>query len=377
MDRLIQTLEAVAVDRKMLATNFPEVIPDCTGVGADAKTELQNKYALYLWLISTSLSRRVRDLVNDTDKGACILYKDSDGYRLQIPSAYWSTLPEGSAEECCWQPFDFAKCENNVPIHRLCLKDCDSIDDELMGRFRRLNAGYGDLGSYGETYWDNKKRIARLSMAFLTAYNVILGTDVATTSILKPFHGLLEVMMNPAVTVLDGTSILAAFDSMWCRIVLLGAGDFVFAVNPLIYQSILAEIKPGQNGDYPDGWSRNGDELTFHGIGFIMDSHVPVNFETATGEVWLLNGEAVGAWMATDLMPADPFIKESGHKEETLANGCGSSCTYYYNYGAAFNNNANKIMRIEGIPVSSACLQSTGDLGGLIFPDTLVPNVPA
>ena len=31
-------------------------------------------------------------------------------------------------------------------------------------------------------------------------------------------------------------------------------------------------------------------------------------------------------------------------------------------------------MRITGIPVSAACAASTGDLGGLIMPQTLIPE---
>ena len=374
IDSFAKGLESIAVDRKALATNFTDVIPDCSGVGVDIKTELQNRYQLYLWLINTSLSRRVREMING-DNGACILYKDSDGYHIQVPGTFWSTANASQAGECCWVPFDFAKCENNVPVNRLCLKDCDSIDDELLGRLRRLNAGYGDVASRGATYWDTKKRIARMSMAFLTAYTVIDGTDNNDTGVLKPFHGLLQLMQNPAVTTVSGTNVLAAFDEIFCRLAFLGGGDYIFAVNPLIYQSILSVIVPGQFGEYPRGWSRSGDVITFNGIGFLQDKHVPVDLQNATGEVWVLAGDAVGAWMATDLMPADDFIKESGHKEETLENGCGSSCTYYYNFGTTFNNNATKLMRITDVAVSANCVNATGDLGGLIFPETLIPTI--
>ena len=373
MTREMEMLASIAVDQKTLATNFVDVIPDCCGVGADVKTELINFSPLYNYLINTSLARRVRAMI-DGENGMCILHKSNDDYVIDIPGSYWSEPAQSTAEECCWQPFDFAKCASSVPVKRLCLKDCDNIDNELLGGLLRMNASYGDLARQGESLWETKKRIARISMAFLTMNNVILGTTAATTDILKPFHGLMEVMSNPAVVTVAGADILSAFDSLYCRMTLLGAGDYTFAVNPLIYESIRSVVRPGQFGELPSGWAMNGEEITFHGIGFIQDRHVPVNLTAGTGEVWALKGDAVGAWMATDLMPADPFIKESGHKEETLANGCGSSCTFYYNYGSVFNNNSNKLMRITGIPVSAACAASTGDLGALILPQTLIPN---
>lgn len=370
----LKLLESIAVDKKRLATNFVDVIPNCCGAPAELKTAILNQHPLYQWLISTSLSQRVRAEI-DGQNGMCILHKDSNGnYVIDVPENFWSLPTTSSAEECCWQPFDFAKCGGSVPVKRLCLKDCDNVDNELLGQVVGLNANYGEFGSQGESLWDVKKRIARLSMAFLTAYNVILGTTTNTTDVLKPFHGLLQVMANPAVATIEGADILSAFDSLYCRLALLGAGDYVFAVNPIIYNSLLSVIRVGQFGELPLGWTRNGDELAFHGIGFIQDRHVPVDMADGVGEVWLLTGDAVGAWMATDLMPADAFIKESGHQEETLANGCGSSCTYYYNFGAAFNNNANKLMRIVNIPVSAYCLGSTSDLGALIMPTTLAPK---
>ena len=370
----MEMLARVAVDQKTLATNFVDVIPDCCGAGADVRTELMNYSPLYNYLINTALARRVRGMINGDD-GMCILHKDSEGnYVIDIPQTFWSEPAVSTAEECCWQPFDFAKCGAPVPVNRLCLKDCDSIDNELLGRVVRMNKSYGELARQGETLWATKKRIARISMAFLTMNNVILGTTSATTDILKPFHGLMEVMSNPAVVTVSGADILSAFDSLYCRMAILGADGYTFAVNPLIYESIASVVQPGQFGNLPNGWTRNGDSIRFHGIGFIQDRHVPVNLTLGTGEVWVLKSDAVGAWMATDLMPADAFIKESGHQEESLADGCGSSCTFYYNYGSVFNNNANKLMRITGIPVSAACAASTGDLGGLIMPETLIPQ---
>jgi len=373
---LLKTLDAIAVDHEKLATNFTEVVPDCTGLGADPKTEIQNQNQLYNWLLNTSLSRRVRGMINSND-GMCILHKDatSGEYVIEIPQTFWSELPVSTANECCWQPFDFAKCGTNVPVKRLCLKDCISIDDEILGGVLRVNAAYRPYASRGEKFNTIRKRIAKVSMAYLTAYNVILGTDNNTTDILKPFHGLLQIMANPAIAKLDGTDILSAFDSLYCRLILLGNTDVVIAVHPVIYSSILSVIRVGQYGDLPLGWTRNGDDIRFHGIRFIQDKRVPLDTAAGTGEAWVLSGDAVGLWMVTDLMPADRFIKESGHKEESLQDGCGSECTFYYNYGAAFNNNANKLALITNIPVSAYCAKSISDLDAVVNPKTLIPKV--
>lgn len=371
-------LEAVAVDLKHLATNFTDVVPDCLGLGSDPKTEIMNENPLYFWLLNTPLARRVRGLINDIDRGACILHKDANGkYVIEIPGTFWSLPLADTSQECCWVPFDFAKCASNVPINRLCLKDCDNIDDILLGRFQRLNRSYDEFGRRGENYVSVKERIARLSMAFLTANNAILGTDNNTTDILKPFHGLLQVMMNPAINTINGTDVLSAFDSMWCRLKVLGYRDVVFATNPIIYESISTLIQLGQNNRYPIGWKKDGDTIRFHGIRFIQDRHVPVDMQAATGEVWVLSGDAVGLWMAADL--TNPF-KRPNHDggqftERPLADGCGQECKWYYNYGTAFANNANKLMNITNVPISANCVGVIGDLGDLINPTTLVPKV--
>lgn len=55
--------------------------------------------------------------------------------------------------------------------------------------------------------------------------------------------------------------------------------------------------------------------------------------------------------------------------------GCGETCTYYYNFGTAMGNNANRLLRIVDVPIAGACLSAISDLGGLIQPQTLVPKV--
>ena len=367
-------LDAVAVDKTMLATNLPEMA-DCTGAGLDPKTEIQNRFPLVTWLLGTELTRRVRAGIDR--RGTCLVHPNSEGkWIIETPRELWSLVPEASeTQECCWQPFDFAKCEGNVPLNLLCLKDCDSIMDQLVGQSVNFGTDIAGLASSGDSLNELKRRVARLSMAFYTAYTATLGLDNTYTNILKPFHGLMQVMENPAIATIDGTNILQAFASAWCRLSLMGQGNIVFAVNPVTYQGILAEVQPDMYGRYPDGWTRNGDEVTFHGMGFIQDKLVPVDVEEQTGEVWGLASSSVGLYLGTDLMPADDYIRYSGDFTKTPAQGCGEECTYYYNFGAAMGNNANRLLRIVDVPLSGACASVIGDLEGLVTPQTLIPKV--
>lgn len=373
MNMDLKTLESVAVDIK-LATNLPDM-PDCTGAGLDPKTAIINQFPLVTWLLGTSLTQRTRSRLLE-DKAHCLLHKNTDGqWVIEVPRGLWSLTPEASeTPECCWQPMDFAKCAGAVPLNLLCLKDCENIMDDLIGRTLRFGEDVEGLASANETRNDVKRSVARLSMAFYTAVTAIQGHDTTYTNILKPFHGLMQVMENPAIATINGTNILSAFDQAYCRLQLLD-GVVAFALNPVMYASLLSVIVPGQNGQYPDGWTRNGDELTFHGMRFIRDRLVPVDIANGTGEIWGLNGDAVGLYLATDLMPGEEYIRVSGHQEQSLENGCGQDCTYYYNLGTALANNANKLLRIVDVPITGACSAVIGNLAGLVNPTTLIPAV--
>lgn len=368
----VRALDAVSVDMKNLSTNIGEIVYDCFGMeGATLKTEMQNRFPLVYWLLNTRLSQSMRSI---STRGMMGIHKEDGKWMMEVPRTIWSELPTSTANECCWIPFDFAKCAGNVPLNLLCLKDCDEVMDTFVDRLLRPGT-IPELSSAGESLATVKRRVARLSMAFFTAQNIILGLDNVYTATLKPFHGLLSVMENDAVLALYGTSILSAFDSLGCRLAVLGDYDStIIAVNPIIYRSIEAAVRPGQNGELPAGWSRDGGRLRFYGIPFVQDKTVPVDLTDGTGEAWVLNGEAVGAFMGTDLAPTEDFIYENSDPA-AAADGCRTNCTYYYNFGTTFNNNANKLAKIVDIPIDSACATAIGDLGGLIVPQTLIPNV--
>lgn len=372
----LTSLEKVALDEKVfLATNIADM-PDCSGAPIELKTEIINRFPLVEWLLRTQLTQRVRTEIYNG--GLCLVHKDSTTGKwvIEAPREIWTEIPEASeTEECCWQPFEFAKCGGTFPLNLLCLKSCEDMMDILIDRIVSIGADIPDIASRNEKLREVKRRVDRLSMAFYTAYTAILGHDSTYTNILKPFHGLAQVMENPAVATINGTNILAAFDSAACRMSLLGGNNFVFAINPVLYQGLLNEIRPGQYGLLPAGWTRDGDVIRFHGMGFVQDRLVPVDMETGTGEIWILNGESVGLFLATNLMPSDDFIRESGDYTKTPGNGCAEECIYYYNLGTALANNANKIMRIVDVPLSGACTVAIGDLADIVVPQTLIPNV--
>lgn len=364
-----------AIDVAQLSTNFIDIISDCGGIeDFQPKNVLQNRFPLAVWLLNTAFARYLRQ--RSTDAENFTRSENPDVIRdMSIPGTVWTLAPENSSEECCWTMPDFAKCASDVPLFGVCLKDCDNIYEDLF--YRRLGItsrqSLDGIARQGESVKEVNRRIMRLWMAFYTAHTLVLGTPDTSDNIAKPFHGLVSVLENEAVMTIYGSNILGAFASLGCRLDVLGGEGYTFACNPIIYNAIKAVVVADRNGKYPDGWERNGNVITYHGIGFIEDKMVPVDIANSTGEVWMLAGDSVGGFLATNLMPESDFIIEDDFTEQTKANGCGRLCTYMYNFGAVANNNAQRLAVITDIPFNSNCADSIGDLGGIIQPNTLIP----
>ena len=362
-----------AVEVQELASNFVDIISDCQSLeDFTLRNALQDRYPLAVWLMETRFSNVLRDMESDPQrfhKGG----EDNKQWVMDVPGTVYTLAPANSGDDCCWTIPDFAKCAGSVPMSFVCLKDCDNIFDSLVYDKLRINAkaALERFAREGETINQVENRIRHLWMAFYTMHTAILGTMQTSDNIVKPFHGLLEVLQNDAVVSISGANILAAFDSIACRLAVLGGDDWVFAVNPLIYRSIKAVIKRDERGEYPDGWSVDANgRLRFEGIGFIDDKLVPVDMTNMTGDIWLIDGEATGMFLGYPV-GNEKEIKDD-FTEETLENGCARLCTYLYNYGTVANNNANRVMVISGVAVSSACTE-IADLASLINPTTLVP----
>jgi hypothetical protein len=379
---LLQVIESKELGKTVLSSNVGGVgmAPDYSNNMLTSR--LQNEFPLVTWLMSTAMSTMLRTTASN---GLASLYKDPDTgmWMIMLPYDVYTLPPIDTEGACCWVPIDIAKCAHNAPLNLLCLQDCDNVFDNLVNNIRTV--GTNDLVGYfqrqGETAKQAKTRMAQLTMAFLTARNIILGVSDAATGVLKPFHGLLEVMENPAVIHIMGSNILSAFASLSCRLAVLadamdGSDTYVFAAHPLVIRSIAEMVRPGQFGSYPDGWTKSADgTISFQGIRFIADKLVPIDLETGTGEVWMLNGDVLGVFMATDLVPGQNFVREQFAFSNDPDSGCATECTYYWNFGTVANSNPNKLAVISGIPISANCTDSLIGLENAITPDTLVPFI--
>lgn len=366
-------LRTSAVDAKHLASNFISIISDCAGTeNYTLRNALQDRYPLATWLLNTSFARMMRSMSVDPQHMRQSTTEGVD-WEMDIPGTVYTLEPSNSGTDCCWTIPDFAKCAGVVPLDYVCLKDCDNIFNTMVYERLRINSrtSLERFAREGETLEEVEARIRRMWMAFYTMHTAILGTRTTSDNITKPFHGLLEVMQNDAVISISGANLLAAFDSVGCRLDILGSDGFRFACNPLIYRSIEAAIKPDQFGNLPEGWSKNGG-LSFHGVSFIQDKLIPVDIEDMVGDVWLMDEESVGLFLAYNV--DQPYEISDVFTEQSKADGCGQVCNYLYNYGTVANNNANRLMVISGVPVSATCTL-IADLAGLINPTTLVPAV--
>lgn len=376
-DLLVRLNERAVTTKEMmkLSTNFVDIISDCEGLeDFTTRNALQDYFPLATWLLNTPFARLMRTRSTDPQK----FHRSADEgveWEMEVPGTVWTLEPSNKGTDCCWTMPDFAKCSSKVPMMMLCLKDCDNIFDTMVMERLRINdrTDLAGIARSGETVEQVNERLRIMWFAFYLAHTAILGTTDTSDNIVKPFHGLLEVLQNDAVIDILGSNILAAFASLGCRLAVLGGVEnYVFAVNPLIYMSIDEAIKPDDAGRYPAGWRRDGNRLTYMGIRFLEDKLVPVDMEAGTGDVWVLNGDSVGLFFAYNMN--NPYIVADDFTEETKENGCGRFCTYLYNYGTVANNNANRLMTISGVPISSHCTE-IADLAALINPTTLIPAV--
>lgn len=339
---------------------------------------LMLEHPLLDWLMQTSMSAVLRRTARS---GLAQMYKDQETgeWMLMLPYTVYTLPPASTAGACCWVPFDIAKCAANAPLRLLCLKDCYSLFDKLVNKIRR--AGSNDLTNYflrpGETVQEARVRMARLTMAYMTARNVILGVSDAGTETLKPFHGLLEVMENPAVINIAGGNILQAMASLACRLNVLGGNtNFVMAMHPLIYTALQQVVVRDIYGRVPAGWtiSANGD-VRFMGIRIIQDKIMPIDLDNGTGDIWLIDGNTTGVFLGTNLMPTRDFINDEFTATDNPDDGCASECTYYWNFGTVANSNPNRLAVITGVPISTNCTESLAGLDNITQPTTPAPFV--
>lgn len=367
-------LDPIATDTKNLAA-IDEVAQDCLG-GMTLKSALQTRFPVVDRLLRTPMSAQMRSL---SEKGLVAFHKETidevSKWVMEIPNQVWSTEPTDTSNECCWIPPEFDKCGSVAPLNLLCIKQCENIEDVLMDKIARFGRteNIPGVANEGETIAEAKRRWLRYAMAFFTARNILLGTDGNYTPTLKPFHGVLSLIENPAVAHIDGTNILMAFEQLGCRLDIVDGRQW-FACNPVIYDAVASAVYPDENNRYPEGWAKVGDRLTYKGREFVLDKAMPVDTEAGTGEIWMLDDDTTGGWMATDLAPTNEFRRVSGADYGDASKACGAECEYLYNMGTTFAKDANKIAVITDVPVKAACVDAIADLAGLVSPTTLIPR---
>ena len=224
--RTLSALDAKAMTPEKLASNFIDIISDCESLeDFSLRNELQRYSELATWLLDTPFARMMRRRSTDPQK----FHRGTEEgveWEMEVPGTVWTLDPQNSSADCCWTIPDFAKCAGKVPLNFVCLKDCDSIFDKMVFDRLRINqkSRLEGFAREGETINEVENRIRHLWMGFYTLHTVILGTTETSDNITKPFHGLLEVLQNDAVISISGANILGAFDSIGCRLDVLG-GD--------------------------------------------------------------------------------------------------------------------------------------------------------
>ena len=374
LDAIADTVESVI----KLSSKIGDIgyAPDFSNNTLRNRMETENP--LLTWLLNTPMSTQLRQ---STASGLAPIHQDSKTgeFVLMFPYQVGTLPPDDTSGACCWVPMEITKAGGQVPLRLLCLKDNRSIMEKFINRNRK--AGSNDLINYflkaGESVTDARKRMAKMSMAFYTARNVILGTTTGGTPLLKPFHGLLQVLENPDVIKVFGGNVLGAFDKMGDRQAVLGGDSYTIWVHPITKRGLEQVVVEGKNGKLPTGWTRNGDSLAFNNNPVQADKIVPVDITRGTGEAWWLHGESTGAYLATDLSPADAYIvSDDFTSTNDPKQGCAGENDWYYNLGASFNNNPNHLGIITDIPLPASSLGNTlFGLDRLIQPDTLVPFV--
>lgn len=378
-----EDLKEVATDgkevTKELATNIGGVAADCIG-GQGIASEVMTNFPVVRKVLANAASSAMRTRAEQnlltTYKGTYTVgEKTLDKWMMKIPATIYTTEPADTSNECCWTPFDFDKCASEVPLNLLCLKSCEDIEDVIMSNIVRFGArdAVPGIASAGEKLATVKERVARMSMVFFSAKNFMFGIDNTYTATLKPFHGMLAVLENPAVPHIDGTNTLAAFDQLGCRLAIIGGRQW-FALNPSVYNALDALIYPDERGNLPAHWSRVNGELRFMGRPFVQDKNMLVDTQAGTGEIWMIDDDTMGGFMATDLNPTDPFVRTSGDGYGDKNANCGAECMYLYNMGTAFASDANKLAVITDVPVQAGCVDAISDLAALVNPTTLIPR---
>lgn len=284
----------------------------------------------------------------------------------------WGTKPptwDTDDDSCCFtEKFTMTATGDATPIKYLCFKDCETRLDRIMKN--KVTFKQGDLLNLfqrlGMSYAEAEQFMAWYTFAYIVQRHIVQGMLNFTGQGLRPFAGVAEMMSHPGVTPIDASgSVIGAFRQVACYLDVLDSqsSNYKIYVHPLTLRGIKSEIVPGKDGRLPEGWSINGNAVSFRGIPFGTSYHLPYDMETTmTGEAYVIDLSKVEALTEFDLFVPQSSIyttrDEVGNgnlSDPGQVPGCEVICDKYENLGLVYTNSPVSHLLIANIPLDATC----------------------
>lgn len=284
----------------------------------------------------------------------------------------WGTkAPDWSTDDnsCCFtEKFTMQVTGDATPIRYLCFKDCENRLDRMLKD--KVHFKQGDLlnlfQQLGMSYEESEQFMAWYTFAYIVQRHIVQGMLNFQGQGLRPFAGVAEMMSHPGVTPIDaGGSVIGAFRQVACYLDVLDnqSSRYKIYVHPLTLKGIKSAIVPGKDGQLPQGWSVNGESLSFKGIPFGTSYHLPFDMEnTMTGEAYIIDLSKVEALTQYDLfVPQESIYTTRTEVAGGMLNGegqvpgCEVVCDKYENFGLVHTNSPISHILVANIPLDSTC----------------------
>lgn len=307
----------------------------------------------------------VSDILKRIDQASLGNIRQAKNGDWIIESITWGTVApdfaNDNSDSCCFtEKFSMTATGDAEVFKYLCFKDCETRLDRLMKD--KVTFKQGDLINIfqrlGMSYAEAEQFMAWYTFAFIVQRHIVQGMVNFSGNGLRPFAGVAEMMAHPGVTPIDaGGSVVGAFRQVACYVDVLDnqSANYKIYVHPLTLRGILAEIVPGKDGQLPQGWSRNGNTVTFMGIPFGTSYHLPFDLETTmTGEAYVIDLARVEALTEYDLFVPQSSIRTTTTEDPSLP-GCEVICDKYENFGLVYTNSYISHLLVANIPLEQTC----------------------
>lgn len=313
-----------------------------------------------------------------------------------VESVSWGTTPpkwDTDDNSCCFtEKFGIKVTGDATPIRYLCFKDCETRLDRLMKD--KVSFKQGDLLNLfqrlGMTYEESEQFMAWYTFAYIVQRHIVQGLLNFQGQGLRPFAGVAQMMSHPGVTPIDGGgSVIGAFRQVACFLDVLNTqgANYKIYVHPLTLRGIRAALTEGQHGVLPDGWSINGESVSYRGIPFGTSYHMPIDNEnTMTGEAYVIDLSKVEALTEHPLfVPQESVytsretVGEGKLDAEGQVPGCEIVCDKYENFGLVYTNSPISHLLVANLPLDTVCAGAVFErIGGLLqghnpFPMATIP----